>query len=179
MERTQTVNCDVNDPNLLRFCDQTGKLNQELGQVPSLPYRKNIKFSGSQPLPYGVIVSVAFQSYGGTGLCTTDCAEWLPVNYVVPSALFPGGQTQSVTVNLAAPGMRIVDRWNQLDLSFQKTFRVRGVEYQGMFQIFNATNANSVLNQNTSLRSPAGPAARNSCRSRAAHRGPGKVLAAP
>ena len=55
-----------------------------------------------------------------------------------------------MTVNLAAPGARIVDRWNQLDLSFQKTFRVRGVEYQGMFQIFNATNANSVLNENTS-----------------------------
>ena len=26
VERTQTVNCDVNDPNLLRFCDQTGEL---------------------------------------------------------------------------------------------------------------------------------------------------------
>jgi hypothetical protein len=150
-EQTQTVNCDVNDPNLLRFCDQTGKLYQELGAVPSLPYRKNIKVSGSQPLPYGVAVSVAFQSYGGTGLCTTDCAEWLPVTYTIPSALFPGGQTQSVTVNLAAPGTRIVDRWNQLDLSVQKSIKAHSVEYQLMFQLFNATNANSILNQNTSF----------------------------
>jgi len=148
-ERTRSVTCDVNDPNLLRFCDQTGGLYQEYGAVPDLAYRKNIKISCSQPLPYGVNVSVAFQSYGGTGLCTTDCADWLPVSYTVPSALFPGGQTQSVTVNLAQPGTRIVDRWNQLDLSFQKTFKVGRVDYQAMFQIFNATNANSILNQNT------------------------------
>jgi hypothetical protein len=148
-ERTLTTSCDVNDPNLLRFCDQTGKLFQEYGAVGSLPFRKNIKLGGSQPLPYGLNVSVTFQSYGGTGLCTTDCAEWLPVNYTVPSALFPGGQTQSVTVNLAGPGTRMVDRWNQLDLSLQKTVKIRNLELQGMFQLFNATNANSVLNENT------------------------------
>jgi hypothetical protein len=96
-------------------------------------------------------VAAAFQSYGGTGLCTTDCAEWLPVTYTVPSGRFPGGQTQSVTVNLASPGTRFVDRWTQLDLSFQKTFKARHVEYQGMLQIFNVTNANSILNQNTSF----------------------------
>jgi hypothetical protein len=151
LERSVSVTCDVNDPNLLRFCDQSGKLYQELGAVPAIPYRKNIKFSGSQPLPYGVTVAAAFQSYGGTGLCTTDCAEWLPVTYTVPSGRFPGGQTQSVTVNLASPGTRFVDRWTQLDLSFQKTFKARHVEYQGMLQIFNVTNANSILNQNTSF----------------------------
>jgi hypothetical protein len=149
LERTVSVTCDVNDPNLLRFCDQSGTLYQDLGVVNAIPYRKNIKFSGSQPLPYGVSVSAAFQSYGGTGLCTTDCAEWLPITYTLPSAAFPGGQTQSVTANLAGPGVRMVDRWNQLDFSVQKTFRFRGVEYQGMLQVFNATNANSVLNENT------------------------------
>jgi hypothetical protein len=40
-----------------------------------------------------------------------------------------------VTVNLAAPGTRMVDRWNQLDLSVQKTFKVGRVEYQGMFSV--------------------------------------------
>ena len=34
MERTLSVACDVNDPNLLRFCDQTGELYQEYGAVP-------------------------------------------------------------------------------------------------------------------------------------------------
>ena len=72
------------------------------------------------------------------------------MNYTVPSAQFPGGQTQSVTVNLARPGDRVVDRWNQLDVSVQKKFRVQNVEFQGMFQVFNLTNANSILNQNTS-----------------------------
>ena len=33
MERTLERLCDVDDPNLLRFCDQTGTLYQELGKV--------------------------------------------------------------------------------------------------------------------------------------------------
>jgi hypothetical protein len=77
-----------------------------------------------------------------------------------------------VTVNLAAPGTRMVDRWNQLDLSVQKTFKVGRVEYQGMFQFFNATNASSILNQNTAFgpgsasRSRLSPVARHGSRCR-------------
>jgi hypothetical protein len=33
-DRTQLVTCDTNDPNQLRFCDQTGELFQELWSVP-------------------------------------------------------------------------------------------------------------------------------------------------
>jgi hypothetical protein len=102
MERTLSVMCDVNDPNLLRFCDQTGALHQDLGVVPSIPFTKGYKFNGTQPLPYGVSVGVAFQSYEGCGNLNCQAANiWLPATYTVPSALFPGGQTQSVTVDLA------------------------------------------------------------------------------
>src|SRR5947209_12872165 len=57
-----------------------------------------------QPLPYGIGVGFAFQSYNGCGNLNCQAANiWLPVMYTVPSALFPGGQTQSVTVDLATP----------------------------------------------------------------------------
>ena len=46
MERARTVTCDTDDPNELRFCDQTGELYQELGQVGSIPYRHEFKLAG-------------------------------------------------------------------------------------------------------------------------------------
>ena len=152
MERTLTVACDVNDPNLLRFCDQTGTLHQELGRVPAIPYTKNFKLNGLQPLPYGVGVGAAFQSYEGCGNLNCQAANiWLPVTYVVPSTAFPGGQTQSVTLDLATPLSRRLGRWNQLDLSFQKTFTLGRVELQGRFEIFNVTNENTVMQEVTAF----------------------------
>ena len=44
--------------------------------------------------------------HGGTGLCTTDWREWLPVAPAAPSSFFPGGQTQ--------PSPRIGDAGNWL-----------------------------------------------------------------
>lgn len=152
MERTLTVACDVNDPNLLRFCDQTGTLYQDLGRVPSIPYTKGFKVNGMQPLPYGVGVGLAFQSYDGCGNLNCQAANiWLPVTYTVPSALFPGGQTQSVTVDLATPMTRTLGRWNQLDLSLQKNVRLRNVELQGRLEIFNVTNENTVMQEITAF----------------------------
>jgi hypothetical protein len=105
-----------------------------------------------QPLPYGVGVGVAFQSYDGCGNLNCQAANiWLPVMYTVPSALFPGGQTQSVTVDLATPMTRTLGRWNQLDLSFQKSVRLRNVELQGRLEIFNATNENTVMQEITAF----------------------------
>jgi hypothetical protein len=157
IERTLTVACDVNDPNLLRFCDQTGQLYQELGPVPSIPYTKGYKLNGSQPLPYGFVVSAAFQSYNGCGNLNCQAANsWLPVMYTVPSALFPGGQTQSVTVDLATPTTRRLGRWNQLDLSFTKMFRLNRVELLGRLDIFNLTNENTVMQEITAYGSRLG-----------------------
>lgn len=152
LERTLTVACDVNDPNLLRFCDQTGTLHQGLGAVPDIAYTKSFKLNGSQPLPYGFAVAAAFQSYNGCGNLNCQAANiWLPVTYVVPPTLFPGGQTQSVTLDLATPMSRQLGRWNQLDLSFQKNFKVRNVDLQGRVEIFNVTNANTVMQEVTAF----------------------------
>jgi hypothetical protein len=152
VERALTVACDVNDPNLLRFCDQTGHLYQELGAVPHIPFTRGYKLNGTQPLPFGFSVSAAFQSYDGCGNLNCQAANiWLPVMYTVPAALFPGGQTQSATLDLATPVTRRLGRWNQLDLSLQKTFRMRHVDLQGRVEIFNVTNENTVMQEITAF----------------------------
>ena len=70
MERNRDVICDTDDPNRLRFCDQTGELFQEFGEVPGIPFRHEFKVAGSYPLPWGLQAGVSFVSYPGA---TCNC----------------------------------------------------------------------------------------------------------
>jgi hypothetical protein len=166
MERNRSVTCDTPNPNQLRFCDQTGNLYQELGAVPAIPYRHEFKASASQPLPWEFMLGISFLSYPGgpfTSLNTPQgappTANWpgLQNNWVVPAALFPGGQTESVTVPLIAPGTQYLDRWNQLDLSVRRTFKVGHYEVQPALELYNLINSSVVLGQNQTF----GPALGN------------------
>ena len=78
------------------------------------------------------------------------------MKWSVPSNLFPGGRTQSVTVNLIPPGSRYLDRWNQFDLSFRKVFKVGKFKLDGALDVFNALNSNVVLQQNQNFGSSLG-----------------------
>jgi hypothetical protein len=80
----------------------------------------------------------------------------LAVNWAVPANLFPGGRTQSVTVNLIPPGSQYLDRWNQLDLSFRKVFSIGRYRIDGALDMFNALNSNVVLSQNQNFGSTLG-----------------------
>jgi hypothetical protein len=125
-----TVACVSSDPNALRFCDQS--------QYPH-PFRSDVKFAGSHPLPFGVQIGATLASYAGNPLA---------VNWAVPTNLFPGGRTQAVTVNLVEPGSKYLDRWTQLDLSFRKVFKAKRLRIDGALDMFNALNSNVVLAQN-------------------------------
>jgi hypothetical protein len=70
--------------------------------------------------------------------------------------LFPGGRTQSVTVNLIPPGSAYLDRWTQLDLSFRKVFKLGRYRVDGALDMFNALNSNVVLTQNQNFGSTLG-----------------------
>jgi carboxypeptidase family protein len=118
------------DPNNFRYCDQSA-----LG----IPFRHDFKFAGSYPLVWGVQLGAMLQSYAGNPLM---------VNWSVPANLFPGGRTQSVTVNLVPPGSKYLDRWNQLDLSFRKVFKIGKYRVDGAMDMFNALNSNVVLSEN-------------------------------
>ncbi len=52
----------LNDPNTLRFCDQTGGLYQSLGTISGIPYRNEFKLQTNIPLKYGVEVNASLYS---------------------------------------------------------------------------------------------------------------------
>ena len=61
-----------------------------------------------------------------------------------------------MTVNLVAPGTTYLPRWNQLDLSLYKVFRIGKTRLDGGLDIFNALNSNAVLQQNENFGSSLG-----------------------
>jgi hypothetical protein len=163
-DRLITVTCDQYDPNKLRFCDQTGKTFQEYGKTSTPPFRNDFKLAGNYPLGWGVEVSGVFMSYAGKGNSYTAQDPSLGVYWSVPATAFPNGQrtrvvtsapillaagtqTQAPGVNLISPNTKFQERWNQLDLSAKRTFRVGTREFQGQFALFNATNNNVVLQE--------------------------------
>jgi hypothetical protein len=166
MERNRDVTCDTDDPNRLRFCDQTGELFQELGEVPGIPYRHEFKVAGSYPLPWRLQAGVSFVSYpGATCNCpgssaTAPAPAWpgpLNVLWTPLPAVFPGGQrTESVTAHLIAPGTKYLETWNQLDVTLKWAARVGRLELLPAFEVFNLLNSNVVLNENQNFGSALG-----------------------
>jgi Carboxypeptidase regulatory-like domain len=158
MERVRRVSCDTPNPNLLRFCDHTGGLYQELGAVPAIPYRHEYKFSMSQEVPYQFIVGASFVSFSGANrlVGATGGANVVgtggSVAWPVPAAQFPGGITEAVTVPLLAPGISYLDRWNQLDLSVRRSFKVgQRFELRPALELYNVTNGAVVLSRNNNF----------------------------
>jgi len=163
-DRLITVTCDQYDPNKLRYCDQTGKTFQEYGKTSTPPFRNDFKIAGAYPLAWGVEVSGVFMSYAGKGNSYTAQDPSLGVYWSVPASVFPNGQrtrvvtsapillaagtqTQAPGVNLISPNTKFQERWNQLDLSAKRTFRIGGTDFQGQFAVFNVTNGNVVLQE--------------------------------
>ena len=158
VERTIAVTCDgdnsfsvipsrtleATNPNVLRYCDQSGKTHQDLGANVVPPFQHEFKFAGSYPLVAKVSLSATLLSYAGKPLNNT---------YVVPTAAFAGvgGRTQSVTVPLNAPFSQFYDRWNQLDLGVRRPFKFGRLQATAQFDVFNALNSHVVLTQNTSF----------------------------
>jgi hypothetical protein len=128
-DKTVSENCEGENPNTLRYCNQS-----ELG----IPFRSDFKLAGAYPLPLDFQVGASLQSYAGGPLNVT---------WSVPANLFPGGRTQSVTVSLIPPGSKYLTRWNQMDLSLRKIFRVRRTEFDISLDMFNALNSNVVLSE--------------------------------
>ena len=52
-EPANVLGTALNDPNSLRFCDQTGGLYQNLGAISGVPYRNGFKLQSNIPIKYG------------------------------------------------------------------------------------------------------------------------------
>ena len=181
MEHTVDTDCSLNtvgasgtlnSPNTLRFCDQAGELNQNLGQNASIPYQHGFKFNGNVPLWYGVEVSASLQSYpgtiksGGGGVSwaitrgstryPTDCTvAGCTAGAIVLPARFAGDP--SITLQLASPGTRYEPRTNQLDFGVRRNFRIKSRTIQAQVDLFNALNSNAILSEGTALSSTVAP----------------------
>jgi hypothetical protein len=127
-ERTETYNCQVSNPNALRFCHV----------VP--PFRTLFKTSGSFPLPYGFLASAIFQ---------LQPAPMLGATYAVNSAIagvpITGGG--SLSVQLVQPGTLYAGYYNELDMRFMRIFKFQRTRVQGYVDFFNLTNASSLTTQ--------------------------------
>jgi len=146
--------CQVEDPNQLRFCDQSQY---------DIPYYTQLKLSGSYAMPWALQVSGTFQSYPGDARNSTVDGTTALNNgtilaedpslrtvWSVDRTTFRTltGQTltqSSVNVPLNAPGTKFLDRQNQLDVRLTRSFRFRGLNLQAQADAYNALNTGVVL----------------------------------
>jgi hypothetical protein len=93
----------------------------------------------------GVDVAATFQNLPGPLISS----NYIATNAVVqPSLGRPLSGSVNTTVNLIQPGTLYGERLNQLDLRFTKGFRVGRNSIKGNFDIYNATNGNTVRTVN-------------------------------
>jgi hypothetical protein len=131
-ERTNSFNCDVDNPNSRRFCDD------------ARPFRRMWKASGSYPLPYGMAASGVWRILPGASLG----ASYTVTSAIAGVALTGGG---SLSVQLVEPGTVYNEDQQQLDLRIMKTFRLGKVRVQGLLDLYNVLNAATVTTINQSF----------------------------
>ena len=119
-----------------------------------------IKLAGTYPLPGDVTVSATFQNIATLGVGAI--ATYAKTDPVIVSTLgraltgssprvqlLPCAASESRRCSTAAT--RYDDRVNQLDIRMIKTFNVGGLRIQGIADLYNVFNQNSVLNVNRSF----------------------------
>jgi hypothetical protein len=139
--KTHTNGCAQENPNDLRFCDET------------TPFRAIYKLSGGIPLPYNVMISGNFQIYDAPGAGLALVAPYFRANYVVNAAnagrTITGGQTApaSINVNLLPPNEIYQEYFKIVDVRFSKTMtigRTRMTPLAEFDNIFNIRSINAV-----------------------------------
>jgi hypothetical protein len=133
-ERLSSNNCEVDNPNALRFCATTP------------PFRTLFKISGSYPLPYNLRLSAMFQAKPGLN----QSGRSLGATYNVTSALagvpLTGGGTLSVP--LIAPNTIFYDSQNTLDLRLMRGFRLGKLRLNALADVYNVFNVGTIAQVN-------------------------------
>jgi hypothetical protein len=140
--RTSTDNCQVlkNAPDLnpvgLPYCHQDTNL---MGQT-------QVKLLGTYMVPKAdVNFAATFQSVPGPSIL----ANYLATNSVIQGLGRPlSGGAANVTVNLVQPGTLYGERANQLDLRFSRAITFGSRRLSGNFDIYNAMNVSTVIQEN-------------------------------
>jgi Carboxypeptidase regulatory-like domain/TonB-dependent Receptor Plug Domain len=130
------------DPNRRNYCDQS---------LNDIPWHNQFKLAGSTQLPWRIQLSAALQSYTKL-LSTTLNTQWqitpttrYPADCLgacMPGAIVnPGMTVAQLNVPLEAPGARLGDRVNQLDVNLGKWLNAGRFQVQPTLAIFNALNS--------------------------------------
>jgi hypothetical protein len=118
--------------------DPTYRLNRDDSSVfIELPW--SFSLSGSYELPYGVSFSGKYTARAGDPLVRTLRVAGLGQGTQTAVWVQPRGEDRTEDVTKFA------------DIRFAKRFTVNGSRLEGTFDLFNALNANHVLNQNTGI----------------------------
>lgn len=140
--RTAANLCEVDDPNLFRFCDTAS------------PFRHLVKAGGSFSLPYAISLGVTFQMYdnptqptGGGGI---SAAPYIRSTYNISSAIagipITGGGT--IPVQLIAPNTLFYSYYKQLDLRIARNFHLGRVRARPLLDLYNLLNASGITRVN-------------------------------
>jgi hypothetical protein len=111
------------------------------------------KLLGSYTLPWEIQVAGTLQSVPGqvvTASATYTSAQ------IAPSLGRQLSSASTATVSLVEPGTLYGDRMNQVDLRLTKTFQYGRARLQGMVDLYNALNDNTVLVQSNVYGATAG-----------------------
>jgi hypothetical protein len=130
-----------------------------------VPFLTMIKLSGSYALPWGIRVGAVYTDQPGRSAQLVDVNTLLPIDWLIsptttytadqcanrsctPGALVVPNMVQAnIRVPLAPSGtVRLLERQRQVNLSLRKTFRTGRVNYSAEFDLYNALNADTVLN---------------------------------
>ena len=155
-ERNISVFCDYNDdPNGTMTTDMyPGDSNSATRGGPycdqtkfSIPFRQEFKISGTYPLPFGIDFGAVLQAYPGNVRV---------IMYTPAASLFPGGRTNSETIEVSPPGSLYYPRYSQVDINFKKNFRSGQKRFSLQLDFFNALNANAIWGANNNIGSSLG-----------------------
>jgi Carboxypeptidase regulatory-like domain len=121
----------------------------------SLPYRPDVKFITSYPLPLDTVISATYQLSTGPNVLAT----WNAPNSLVAPALgrnlatCPASGTCSATksIQLIEPGTVYAKYLNQLDLRFSKRIQIRAVRLRGDLNFYNVFNSDFAGTVNTTF----------------------------
>jgi hypothetical protein len=122
----------ANNPNNLRFCDQTP------------PFQPLYKASGAYTLPYEIQLSGSFQARPGIPI-----GSYYTFNSAVAGVPITGGG--NVVVTVIDPTTYFYDYVKTNDLRLARTFRAGRSRIQPFVEIFNVMNLSTVLTVNENV----------------------------
>lgn len=142
--RTVTDNCLVVDSPQAAIVGNNGALGRAGFCKVTPPWSANsqVKLAAVYPLPWDIQIAGTYQNLPGVQILATYAATNAQIRPSLGRDLAQGGGT--VLIDLVPPGTMYEDRVNQIDLRLNKTFRLAKARVQGMADIYNLMNANTV-----------------------------------